>query len=938
MHSKRDKVAAVPISRRTLLRTATGLISATIVTPNAFALADVGAGRVNEGPPGVARQLIDGHAKVTGAKIYARDFNARNMKGWPKDQWFALYLCAQTTQGVFLGLDLGGLPPEGRPAKVVLGDQLGQSVRVPLVRYTRDLMVEEEQFATMQRAIAGNLGGFDNPEALGADLLVRPGSVPMYLGQGVALLLFSSITSYRAAKGALQFRDADFQIYGVDIKAGPTASKLYDPTTTYVKYVRDGFDFSFAARDKDSYKAQLPTYRSKIADYLKAHEAEFFRQDVTLETQAMDPMFMEPETGLVWYDAATQTLYLVLGTQSPDGDIAAITGMYGAADSPLKIKEVQLTSCPPGGAFGGRNSSPFSLLLALVAPFSDGHPVRLMLDRFEQFRLGLKRPGVKMRGAVTVAPDMTVQSVEMKMSFNGGGLKNLSSFVANLAALSLGGAYEFPLADIYAQSARSPDIPGGSQRGFGGPEAFFAVETALDDIAAAKNWDPIALRRANLATPKSLTVVGGPIAQELRLAEMLDRVEAHPLWAERAKIKNDYAAKGNAYGTGLAISLQAYGTSADAAVAAVGMDPDGALSVRSDAVDFGNGSATTLTVAIGSILGANAKTVAMGDYTLFGQTGLDNPRGPPKWEDPRWTQKGVGSSSACLTGLHQVHVVQQVALAYMYSAILPAARRLWNHTEIGLEDIAWIDGKLTAKAGGFEPLAHAALAHAIYLWGLPSRALGHAFFQGAWVEADFQVGGASVRLKLDGLSLYSPNTIGPTQILRSNTQPPPPAAARYSRYVWAPCVNVVSLVADRITGRVRVDNVLSVLNAGRVHVPELVSGQSQGGVAMAIGYTLLEDMPDGMSGPANGSWNLDRYHVPRLFDVPHRSQYAPGGRAQELIVMPESPGDGRAGRGIAEAVMCSIAPAISNALRDALGVRYASLPITPAKILAGLHP
>jgi CO/xanthine dehydrogenase Mo-binding subunit len=54
--------------------------------------------------------------------------------------------------------------------------------------------------------------------------------------------------------------------------------------------------------------------------------------------------------------------------------------------------------------------------------------------------------------------------------------------------------------------------------------------------------------------------------------------------------------------------------------------------------------------------------------------------------------------------------------------------------------------------------------------------------------------------------------------------------------------------------------------------------------------------------------------------------------------MPETPGDGRAGRGIAEAVMCSIAPAISNALRDALGVRYASLPITPAKILAGLHP
>jgi CO/xanthine dehydrogenase Mo-binding subunit len=938
MHFDSDKVTGVPITRRTLLRTATGLISATIVAPTGLALADVEAPRGNQASPGVAGQLIDGRAKVTGAKIYARDFSARNMKGWPKDQWFALYLCAQTTQRAFLGLDLSGLPSQAKPAKVVLGDQLGQSHRAPIVLHTQDLMVEDEEFATKQTAIAGDRGGFDNPEALGTDLLVRPGSVPMYLGQGVALLLFSSLASYRAAKDALQFRDAEFQIYGVDDNAGPAASKIYDPSTTYVKYVRDGYDFSFAARDAVTYARDFPAYRTKIADFLKAHEAEFFRQDLTLETQSMDPMFMEPETGLVWYNAATQTLELVLGTQSPDSDIAAITVMYGAVDSPVKIKEIRLTSCPPGGAFGGRDASPYSLLLALVAPFSDGHPVRLMHDRFEQFRLGLKRPGAKMRGAVTVASDMTLQSIEMTMSFNGGGLKNLSPYVANLAALCVGGAYEFPLANIYAQSARSRDIPGGSQRGFGGPEAFFAVETALDDIAAAKNWDPISLRRANLATPKTLTVVGGPIAQELRLAEMLDRVEDHPLWTERAKIKNDYAAKRIAYGTGLAMSLQAYGTSADAAVAAVTMGSDGALSVRSDAVDFGNGSATTLAVVIGPILGANAKTIAMGDYTLFGQTGLDNSRGPPKWQDPHWTQKAVGSSSACLTGLHQVHVVQQVALAYMHFAILPAARRLWNRAEIAFEDIAWVDGRLTAKAGGFEPLTHARLAQAIYLWGLPSGALGHAFFQASWVEADYAVGGNSVRLKLDGLSLYSTDATKPTQILRSNTQAPPPSAARYSRYLWAPCVNVVSLVVDRTTGRVRVDNVLSVLNAGRVHVPELVSGQSQGGVAMAIGYTLLEDMPDGMSGPASGTWNLDRYHVPRLFDVPHRSQYASGGRAQELIVMPESPGDGRAGRGIAEAVMCSVAPAISNALRDALGVRYASLPITPTKILAGLHP
>jgi CO/xanthine dehydrogenase Mo-binding subunit len=91
-----------------------------------------------------------------------------------------------------------------------------------------------------------------------------------------------------------------------------------------------------------------------------------------------------------------------------------------------------------------------------------------------------------------------------------------------------------------------------------------------------------------------------------------------------------------------------------------------------------------------------------------------------------------------------------------------------------------------------------------------------------------------------------------------------------------------------------------------------------------------------MEGPANGMWNLNRYHMARMADVPLPATFVAGERSQELIVLPETPGDGRAGRGIAEAVMCSVAPAISNALKDAVGHRFASLPITPKKILEGL--
>lgn len=933
MDSESNPFLTASMTRRIFLRTATGLIAGTVASPH-YVQAKELSDSSKAGRPGVAPHLIDARKKITGAKLYARDFNARDIEGWPKEQWYALYLCATTTQRQFLDVNLSGLPSDAQPAKVILGNNLTASVRTPAFRYTRDFMVEKGALVDLQRdAVAMLAGHFTSP--IGADLLVKPGATPTFLGQGVALLLFSTLAAYRAARSAMQFRDNDFQVYGPQASGTPAAPVPYAPQTQYVKYFQDGENFSYATRDDSAYKQGAPTYRAKITDYLKSHEGELFRQPVTLETQAMDPMFMEPETGLAWYNEDAQRLELLLGTQSPDGDIATISSMFGAADSPLKLKEIRVTNCPPGGAFGGRDASPFALLLALLAPFADGHPVRLMHDRFDQFRLGLKRPGAKMTGAITVGRDMSLQCVQMTMNFNGGGLKNLSPYVANLAALAVGGAYAIPMASIDAKSMQSQDIPGGSQRGFGGPEAFFAIESALDDIASAKSWDPFALRRVNLAQSTTATVVGGQFNQELRLDEILDEAEGHPLWAQRANVKAEYAARGETYGTGFALSAQAYGTSADGVVAAVHFERDGSITIRTDAVDFGNGSSTTLSVVVGPILGVNAQAVVSGDYTLFGQTGLTASY-TPDWDNPLSTAKGVGSSSACLTGFHQVHVAQETARAYMESAILPAARLLWNRPQVTHQDVAWVDGLLSAKRGDFEPLTHARLAQAIYSHDLPIGVLGHAFFQGSWVSGSYAIDGSQVTLELDGLTLYSADG-GRKRIDRTNTSKPLASALRSSRTVWAPCANIVGLAVDRLTGTVRIENVVSILNAGHVHVPELVSGQSQGGIAMAIGYTLLEDMPDGLAGPASGAWNLNRYHVARLADVPHRSHYERGRRAQELIILPETPQDGGSGRGIAEAVMCSVAPAISNALRDALGVRYSSLPITPAKILAGLQ-
>lgn len=935
-------------TRRSFLKTAAGTVALSILGLPSMGRAEMRADAGPLGPkPGVAAQRIEGLAKITGQKVYARDFHARDMAGWPDHEWHALYVRARTTKEAFLGLDLSGLPPEAKPTKVILGSDLDPRLFDVAVSFNRDLHLDNvlaaaeaeleetaEKLEGAAQARAAKQGSFNQPDGLKFDLLVMPGTTPNFLGQAVALFLFDSLAAYRAARRFLAADDGVVQVYGPG--AGPEGTPAPNtPFQSTTLYVKNG-DFNYADSDYDSYNAEAPKVQAAIRDAL-SKATDLVRQPIRTDMRAMDPMFMEPEAGLAWVDPVYNDMHVVLGTQSPDGDVRNIASMFKSEGSPIRdLHGVTLHSCYPGGGFGGRDSSPFSLMLALAVGFAEGNPVRLAYDRFEQFRVGLKRHATEAEGMLYAHPDMTLEAVQLSMTFDGGGRRNLSPYVASLGALCAGGSYKLPVADIFAQAMHTENISGGSQRGFGGPQAYFAIETALDDMAAAQGWDPLALRRANLIEEGDTTVTGGPIQQYLGLSEMLDITERHALWADRAAIKAAHEAEGRTYGTGLAMSLQAYGTSGDGMVAAVHMARDGTLSVLSDAVDMGNGSATTLGVVIGPILGANATEVSMGGYTLFPQTGLNtDSNNARRWDDPLWTQKSTGSSSACLTGLHQVNTVQQTAQALLSGSLLVAAASLWRMGRVSSKDVEWQDGKLHSPYG--DPLPLPELAAKVYQMGLPTGALGHAYFQNEWVEADYITPGGAIRLQLDGLSYYTGGAMDqPNHLVRQNVTYPASDTSRYSRYVWAPCVNVVGVTLDRQTGIVQVENVLSVLNAGHIHVPQMVSGQSQGGVAMAISYTLLEDMPPGMEGPADGTWNLNRYHVARAADVPLAGVYTPGGRAQELIPLPPPKGSPRVGRGIAEAVMCSIPPAISNALRDATGVRFASLPITPEKILKGL--
>jgi CO/xanthine dehydrogenase Mo-binding subunit len=165
------------------------------------------------------------------------------------------------------------------------------------------------------------------------------------------------------------------------------------------------------------------------------------------------------------------------------------------------------------------------------------------------------------------------------------------------------------------------------------------------------------------------------------------------------------------------------------------------------------------------------------------------------------------------------------------------------------------------------------------------------------------------------------------RINRSNVNFPPTDFNRIGTSYTSLCGTVVRIEIDRATGALRIAKAYSVLECGQALVPEVVLGQAQGGFAMGVGYTLLESLPLYEDGPGNGKWNLGQYLVARGSDLPLQGL--------EVEVLPPVDPDERP-KGMAEVVMIPVVAALLNAIFDATGHRFQSLPVTQAMLKGAL--
>lgn len=130
------------------------------------------------------------------------------------------------------------------------------------------------------------------------------------------------------------------------------------------------------------------------------------------------------------------------------------------------------------------------------------------------------------------------------------------------------------------------------------------------------------------------------------------------------------------------------------------------------------------------------------------------------------------------------------------------------------------------------------------------------------------------------------------------------------------------------TGRVAVTKFVTAMDCGKAINPMAVEGQLEGGIQQGIGYGLTEDYVINKDTGVVETDNYDSYKMPGMMDMPET----------QIIIIDEPDPKGPFGaKGVGEPGMVGVAPAIANAVYDAIKVRIRDLPITPEKVLNALE-
>lgn len=904
------------MSRREFLRNSSHIAASAIVVRYLHgndALADsilkMPFSTSDDAPNNIGRQRYEGAIKVRGQKIFGIDFRAKDLRGWPTTERRSVILRSNTVDKIFNQLNVSDLRKKLGVSGLVTGDDL---------------------------AAWGCRGGepFLMPE-----LYVKSNSLPSYLGQPIALITFPSIAHYLSIKDKLR-NLADYLNFGDEAVREP---RNQYGATRFVRYLgpfgEEEFSFikdgPFTPSSEGASRAG--TVNARALHYIQKIKEETATSGwLSLEgsycTQCVDPMFMEPESGLSWFDSRSQTLSLTLGTQSPHDDAIAILDFFQNASN-TSIKKIVINCCYPGGGFGGRDSSDFPIHLAIAAIAEPDVSHRIVHTRFDQFQGGIKRHPSIVKINLSLDHSGRFQMLHSDIRLDGGGQNNYSFVVQDVAARNAGSGYHFPRALIDAVAYPSTAIPSGSMRGYGTFQSTFGLECLIDEAATLLKIDPIDLRLMNVIKGRGELISGVPLAAPIHATQVLEAAKRSPAWMNRNKGDAPSGIEPFIRGTGFALGCKTFGKGDDACMAGLYLEPSGTLKLMTSGVDMGNGSATTLPLSLAEVLGRPADEIQIGVSTEFDPLQLKGVE--PKSEDeqlklsqdPFWVPVVSMSTAASTTAFQLRHSVIEAGKIILEFGLWPAAAHF-----LGLKGALrqFDPQRITVNEAGLvyedgRSVSFNAMAKIAHDMNLVTGVMVHAFYRTRWARATFVINQSNYSSEIDALALrYGNNDF--RAVARSAVDFPAWKKRMLNANQMASYAVIVSVAINKATGKIQVTDASGFLECGRPTHQRIVEGQIEGAFAMGVGQALLEGFPSEGDGPGQGSWNLHLYQVPLARDCAI-------GRTQFTILPADS---SNKPKGMSEVVFNPVPAAIINAVADATGIRFTRLPLTPADLIAAL--
>ena len=232
-------------------------------------------------------------------------------------------------------------------------------------------------------------------------------------------------------------------------------------------------------------------YYTERGDLRKGFEEADAVVEGEWETGLQEQMYLETQGMAAWRSA--EGVELLGSLQCPFYVVNAVAAALG-----LPHERVTVRQSVTGGAFGGKEDYPSILgVYAALLAWKSGKKVKIVYDRSEDLLVSPKRHPSKSRYRMGFTKDGKITALDAEIKLDAGAYTTLSRVVLQRTHLHAAGCYYVPNVRVRSAAWATNTPPNGAFRGFGAPQAIFAIERTMDLAAERLGMDPLDIRLVN---------------------------------------------------------------------------------------------------------------------------------------------------------------------------------------------------------------------------------------------------------------------------------------------------------------------------------------------------------------------------------------------------------------------------------------------------------